>query len=133
MRIGRSIGVKWLVVAALAVAAPACVAAAAAGAGGALYVTSRGAESLVQGQPSQVAPRVTAAFAEFQIQQTGNSTENGGDKQEFKGTKGDLEVTVSLERKSPTTTNVEVTARKNLAEWDKDFAKQVLQKIVTSS
>lgn len=133
MRIGRSIGVKWLVVAALAAAAPACVAAAAAGAGGALYVTSRGAESLVQGQPSQVAPRVTAAFAEFQIQQTGNSTENGGDKQEFKGTKGDLEVTVSLERKSPTTTNVEVTARKNLAEWDKDFAKQVLQKIVTSS
>src|SRR5512140_3414209 len=93
MQIGRSIGVKWLVVAAVAAAAPACVAAAAAGAGGALYVTSRGAESLVQGQPSQVAPRVTAAFAEFQIQQTGSSTENGGDKQEFKGTKGDLEVT----------------------------------------
>lgn|SRR5690242_61830 len=133
MRIGNSTGMKWLVVAALAAAAPACVAAAAAGAGGALYVTSRGAESLVQGQPSQVAPRVTAAFSAFQIEQTGNSTENGGDKQEFKGTKGDLEVTVSLERKSPTTTNVEVTARKNLAEWDKDFAKQVLQKIVTSS
>ena len=133
MRIGRSTGMKWLVVAALAAAAPACVAAAAAGAGGALYVTSRGAESLVQGQPSQVAPRVAAAFSEFQIQQTRNSTENGGDKQEFKGTKGDLEVTVSLERKSPTTTNVEVTARKNLAEWDKDFAKQVLQRIVASS
>jgi hypothetical protein len=133
MRIGGSRGWQWLMVAALAAAAPACVAAAAAGAGGALYVTSRGAESLVQGQPSEVAPRVTAAFSEFQIQQTGNSTENGGDKQEFKGTKGDLEVTVTLERKSPTTTNVEVTARKNLAEWDKDFAKQVLQKIVTSS
>lgn len=133
MRIGGSTGMKWLVVATLSAAAPACVAAAAAGAGGALYVTSRGAESLVQGQPAQVAPRVTAAFSEFQIEQTGNSTENGGDKQEFKGTKGDLEVTVSLERKSPTTTNVEVTARKNLAEWDKDFAKQLLQKIVTSS
>ncbi|MGE5092793.1 MAG: hypothetical protein ACM3OH_11565 [Bacillota bacterium] len=133
MRIGGSRGWQWLAVAALAAGAPACVAAAAAGAGGALYVTSRGAESLVQGQPSEVAPRVTAAFSEFQIQQTGNSTENGGDKQEFKGTKGDLEVTVTLERKSPTTTNVEVTARKNLAEWDKDFAKQVLQKIVTTS
>ena len=130
MRIGGSRGWQWLAVAALAAGAAACVAAAAAGAGGALYVTSRGAESLVQGQPSEV---VTAAFSEFQIQQTGNSTENGGDKQEFKGTKGDLEVTVTLERKSPTTTNVEVTARKNLAEWDKDFAKQVLQKIVTTS
>ena len=133
MRIGGSRGWQWLAVAALAAGAPACVAAAAAGAGGALYVTSRGAESLVQGQPSEVAPRVMAAFSEFQIQQTGNSTENGGDKQEFKGTKGDLEVSVTLERKSPTTTNVEVTARKNLAEWDKDFAKQVLQKIVTTS
>ena len=125
-------GVHWLLVASLA-AAPGCVAAAAAGAGGALYVTSRGAASLVQGQPAAVAPKVTAAFSEFQIQQTGNSTENGGDKQEFKGTKGDLEVTVSLERKSPTTTNVEVTARKNLAEWDKDFARQILQRIVATS
>jgi hypothetical protein len=132
MRFGGSKRMQWLVLAALTAAVPACVAAAAAGAGGALYVTSRGAESLVQGQPSEVAPRVTAAFSEFQIQQTGNSTENGGDKLEFKGTKGDLEVTVTLERKSPTTTNVEVTARKNLAEWDKDFAKQVLQKIVTT-
>jgi hypothetical protein len=133
MRINGMKGLHWVLVASLAVAAPACVAAAAAGAGGALYVTTRGAESLVQGQPNDVAPKVTAAFSEFQIQQTGNSTENGGDKQEFKGTKGDLEVTVSLERKSPTTTNVEVTARKNLAEWDKDFAKQVLQRIVASS
>jgi hypothetical protein len=132
MGIGGFRGRQLLLALAVA-AAPGCVAAAAAGAGGALYVTSRGAESLVQGQPGDVAPKVTAAFSEFQIQQTGNSTENGGDKQEFKGTKGDLDVTVSLERKSPTTTNVEVTARKNLAEWDKDFAKQVLQKIVSSS
>ena len=131
-RIGGLKGMHWLLAASIA-AAPGCVAAAAAGAGGALYVTTRGAESLVQGQPTDVAPRVAAAFSQFQITQTGNSTENGGDKQEFKGTKGDLEVTVSLERKSPTTTNVEVTARKNLAEWDKDFAKQVLQRIVTSS
>ncbi len=132
MGIGSLRGRHLMLVLAVA-AAPGCVAAAAAGAGGALYVTSRGAASLVQGQPSDVAPKVTAAFSEFQIQQTGSSTDNGGDKQEFKGTKGDLDVTVSLERKSPTTTNVEVTARKNLAEWDKDFAKQVLQRIVSSS
>jgi hypothetical protein len=130
MRYGSVI--RW--VAALAVAAtPACVAAAAAGAGGAVYLTSRGAQSLVDGQPSDVAPRVAAAFSQNQIQQTGTSTDNGGDKQEFKGTKDDLDVTVSLERKSPTTTQVEVTARKNLAEWDKDFARQVLAAIVTKS
>ena len=130
MKIGGLRAARWVFVASLAGTAPACVAAAAAGAGGALYVTSRGAESLVQGQPSDVASRVATAFGDLQIQQTGNSTENGGDNLEYKGTKGDLEITVSLERKSPTTTNVEVTARKNLAEWDKDFAKQVLQRIV---
>ncbi len=132
MRIGVMNGRHLALALALAMAAPACVAAV-AGAGAAVYLTSRGAESLVDGQPSSVAPRVAAAFTELQVQQTGTSSENGGDKQEFKGTRGDLEITVTLERKSPTSTNVEVTARKNLAEWDKEFAKQMLQRIVSGS
>jgi hypothetical protein len=60
-------------------------------------------------------------------------SENGGDKQEFKGTKGDLDVTVTLERESPALTKVEVTARENLAEWDKEYAQRVLNKIVAKS
>jgi hypothetical protein len=35
-----------------------------------------------------------------------------------------------MEQKSEKSTRVEVTARKNLAEWDKDYAQQVLQRIV---
>ena len=58
-------------------------------------------------------------------------TEDGGDKREFKGTKGDLDITVSLQRQSPTTTKVEVSARENLAEWDKEYAQRILNKIVT--
>jgi hypothetical protein len=58
------------------------------------------------------------------------STENGGENRELKGKKGDLDVTIQLEQKSDKTTRVEVTARKNLAEWDKDYAQQVLQRIV---
>jgi hypothetical protein len=38
-----------------------------------------------------------------------------------------------MERQSPTTTKVEVSARKNLAEWDKDYAQQLLSKIVQKS
>ena len=109
---------------------PGCVAAVAAGAATGIYLTSRGAESLVQGSVNEVAQRTQAAFTSLTITPTGSSNDNGGDKREFKGKQGDLDVTVKLERKSPTTTQTEVTARKNLAKWDKDYAKAVLSKIV---
>ena len=118
--------------AALALVAPmtGCLAAAAAGAGAGIYLTSRGAESLVQGSVDNIAARARAVMGEMQITPDASSTENGGDKREFKGKKGDLDVTIQLERKDPKTTRVEVTARKNLAEWDKDYAQQVLSSIV---
>ena len=39
-------------------------------------------------------------------------------------------VTVDIERRSPSTTRVEVTARKNVAEWDKDLARRILDRFV---
>jgi hypothetical protein len=107
-----------------------CLAAAAAGAGAGIYLTTRGAESLVQGSVDDVAQRAQAVMNEEGIVPDASSTENGGDKREFKGKKGDLDVTIQLERKDPKTTRVEVTARKNLAEWDKDYAQKLVQKIV---
>jgi len=59
-----------------------------------------------------------------------SSTENGGNKRELKGKKGDLDVTIEMEQKTDKTTRVEVSARKNVAEWDKEYAQQVLQRIV---
>lgn len=110
--------------------APACVVAAAgAGAGAGVYLTSRGAESQVDNSIDRVAARTQAVFREMKIEETGSSTEHGGAEREFHGKKDDLEVTVKLERKGPGSTNVEVSARKNIAEWDKDFAKRVLAKI----
>jgi len=115
----------------LALSSSACVAAAAgAGAAGAIYLTSRGAESVVEGSVDDLAARAKAVMGEMQIVADAESTKEGGDKREFKGKKGDLDVTVKLERQSPTTTKVEVTAQKNLAEWDKDYAQQILQRIV---
>ena len=115
----------------LALASSSCVAAAAgAGAAGAIYLTSRGAESVVEGSVDDLAGRAKAVMGEMQIVADAESTKEGGDKREFKGKKGDLDVTVKLERQSPTTTKVEVTAQKNLAEWDKDYAQQILERIV---
>jgi hypothetical protein len=119
----------------LAVALPStgCLAAAAAGAAGGIYLTSRGAESVVVGSVDQIAGRAEAVMKELAIVKEGESTENQGDKQVLKGKKGDLDVTIDIDRESPTTAKVEVTARKNLAEWDKEFAKDVLNRIVQKS
>ena len=107
-----------------------CLAAAAAGAAGGIYLTSRGAESVVQGSVDQVAARAEAVMSEMGIVKEGESTEDQGDKQVLKGKKDDLDVTIEVRRESPTTAKVEVTARENVAEWDKDYAKEVLNRIV---
>jgi hypothetical protein len=124
---------RWLVALALVLPMTGCLAAAAAGAGAGIYLTSRGAESLVASQIDQVARNAQSVMSDEGIVPDASSTENSGDKRELKGKKGDLDVTVSMERKDPSTTQVEVTARKNLAEWDKDYAQQLLSKIVKKS
>jgi hypothetical protein len=108
-------------------------AAAAAGAGAGIYLTTRGAESMVEGSIDNVADRTRAVLSEEGIALDESNFEEGGDKREFKGKKGDLDVTVELERKGANTTRVEVSARENLAEWDKDYAQQLLSKIVAKN
>jgi hypothetical protein len=110
-----------------------CVAAAAAGAAGAIYATSRGVESVVKGSADNVAARTRAVYKEMGIVEDAASTEAAGTKRELKGKKDDLDVSVQMEQQDSTTTKVEVSARKNLAEWDKDYARQVLERIVKKS
>jgi hypothetical protein len=107
-----------------------CLVAAAAGAAGGVYATSRGAESVVEGSVDQIASRAEAVMGEMGIVKQGESTEDQGAKQVLKGTKDELDVTINIRRESPNTAKVEVTARKNLAEWDKDYAKEVVSRIV---
>jgi len=126
---------KWArlaLTAALLAPAGGCVAAAAgaAGAGSAIYLTSRGASSTVNGSVNDVAARTRSVLDGEGITITETKTESEGDERSFKGTKGDLDVSVDLKRETPTTTKTEVSARKNLAEWDKDYAKTLLNKIV---
>lgn len=124
---------KWLLAMALILPMTGCLAAAAAGAGAGIYLTSRGAESLVEGSVEELAGRARAVMNEEGIVPDASSTEDGGTKRELKGKKGDLDVTFELEEKSDKTTRVEVSARKNVAEWDKEYAQQLLQKLVEKS
>jgi len=112
------------------VGAGACVAAAAAGAAGAVYATTRGVESRVASPIDRVMSSSEAVMKDMGIVQDATSSDNGGAKRELKGKHGDLDVTVQMEQEDTATTKVEVYARKNLAEWDKDYARSVLDKII---
>ena len=115
----------------VAAAVPGCIAAAAAaGAGGAVYATTRGAEAMVEGPPDGRAARGRSVRERHPVTITDTSVEDGGDKQTWEGTAGELTVNVTAERESPTTTKLEVTARKNVADWDKEFAQRILRDIV---
>jgi hypothetical protein len=111
----------------------AAAAGAAAGAAGGVYLTSRGAQSLVDGSIDQVAERSQAVMKELEIVPGTSTSSDAGQKREFKGTKGDLDVTITLESRSSSTTHVEASARKNFAEWDKSFAQDVVSRIVKAS
>ena len=128
---GKTKWARLALTAALLAPAGGCVAAAAgAGAGSAIYLTSRGASSTVKGSVTDVAARTRSVLDGEGITITETKTESEGDERSFKGTKGDLDVSVDLKRDTPSTTKTEVSARKNLAEWDKDYAKVLLNKIV---
>jgi hypothetical protein len=131
MAIKTMASAKWALALALVLPTAGCVAAAAAaGAGAGIYLTTRGAESMVEGSIDDLSARTRAVLNEEGIVLDESSVEKGGDKREFKGKKGDLDVSVELERKDDKTTRVEVSARKNLAEWDKEYAQEVLSKII---
>lgn len=116
----------------VAAGAPGCLAAgaAAAGAGTGIYLTSRGAESVVDGSADDVEKRARAVFEAEGIPVTGSQIEDSGARRALKGTKGELEISVSMEQQSAQATKTEVSARKNIAVWDKDYAQQLLGKIV---
>ncbi len=123
-----------LVLGTLPLAVNACfLVAAGAGAAGAIAYTNRGATSVVNGSVDQVFDRAVAAFQQAGITATGRSTEDNGLLRKLVGTKGEYEVTAELSRTTDSTTKVEITARKNTVEFDKEMAKDVLNRIVAAN
>ena len=106
--------------------------AAGAGAAGAIAYTNRGATSVVAGTVDQAFGRAAAAFQQASITETGRSTEESGRQRKLIGTKGEYEVTAELNRSTDSTTKVEITARKSAVEYDKELAKDILNRILTT-
>jgi hypothetical protein len=121
----------WMATSAV-LAGCAAAAAGAAGAATGIYITSRGASGIVEGSVDDVARRTEQVFAEMGITVTGREieTENGRREIEIKGETADLDVKADIESETATSSRIHVEARKSAVEWDQDFAKAVVERIV---
>ena len=129
---GRNICWPALVYAVMSLSLGGCfLVAAGAGAGAAVAYTGRGAKSTVDGSVDQTFDRAVGAFQQLSITETGRNTQESGAKRQLVGnTTSGLTVTVDMERKTSTTTDVEVIAKKNAVDYDKDFANNVMSRII---
>lgn len=108
-----------------------CVAAAAAGAGAGagIYLTSQGASGMVNTSAAAAAARVPGVLQELGVTVTGHSVQNSGAEHEWTGTRGEEEIHVQVKAQSNGTSEVSASAKKNMAEWDKDFARTIVSRI----
>lgn len=122
---------RYSLLGAVALSSGCLLAAAGAGAGGAVYVTARGVESVVAAPVTRTADAAHQAFGALNITESRTVTEQegGAEKRTLQGTNSDREVSVSLKSEG-TGTHVEVVVKKTSVTWDKDFAREVLRKIV---
>jgi len=125
-----------LFVSLLPLGASACVVAAAgAGAGGGIYLTSRGVESVVAQPLAAVSEATERAFEALEIRRTGVEIDDEDDRRVYRGEPidGGPDVTVTLETEDSGSVKVEVTARRGPVTWDKDYARTVLERIVSEA
>jgi len=101
----------------------------AAAAGSGVYVTSRGAEAIVQGGVGEIASTTRQAFANLSIEHRGHKESDDGQDREVFGRTEDAEVTVDLDRRTENATKVEVRVKKSAVTWDKDMARRILEEI----
>jgi Protein of unknown function (DUF3568) len=104
--------------------------AAGAGAGAAVAYTNRGATANIEGNVNSVFDRAVRAFGTLSIAETGRATEDSGNTRRLVGKMGEHEVTVEVQRQSDNVSAVEVTAKKNVVDYDKEIAKKVLDTMV---
>ena len=123
----RKLAGAAIAAAAFAMGGCAVAAGAAAGGGAVAYVQSASQESALEGGIDQASAWTMAAYRDLGIAVTENDSKDGGRKRELEGKAGNGEtVHASLVAQDNGMTNVQVTAKKNKVEYDKDYARTVL-------
>lgn len=133
--IPRRFTLRALALIALLISLPGCIAALAAGAGaaGAIAYSERGVSSKMAGSVDQTIARSQAVFSEMRISTTGQDGSPGSNERELKGRVGDLEITVDVKRENERLVAVEVFAQRSTVDWDRDYARRVLEAIIARS
>jgi hypothetical protein len=113
------------------VLATGCLVAAAAGAGAAIHLSDRGAESLVTASVDQAYAAAQRVFKDMNITEGKSSSERDGDVEtrQLEGSTTDRDITVTIKSEGEGA-HVEVVARTSAVTWDKDLARQILERIV---
>ncbi len=108
-----------------------CLAAAGAGLGAGIYLSDRGAESLVATPIDRAMAAAQQTFREMGISEEKITSEQTGSSEErqLNGKRGDKNIQVTL-RTEGEGTRVEVVASEDMVVWDKGLAKEVLEGIV---
>jgi hypothetical protein len=128
----RTAGQLGVMVLVLAFVTSACAAAvgAAAGAAAAIAYDDRNASTEIGASVSEVASASEAVFGEMGIEVTNRSAATDGSEAQIRGRAEGLTYRVDIDRASPTTTRVVVTAREGELGYRPSRAGQVLQRII---
>ena len=105
------------------------LAAAGAGVGGAVYVSDRGAESVIQTSGEHAADATERAFKDYEVTRTQYRLKDEDDTRQIKGKTADerLDVTVTIEPEGDGFSKVKITASTSAVTWDRDFARALLE------
>ena len=106
-----------------------CLLAAAAGAGGAIHFSGHTAEAIVDRSVDDMSSAAESVLASEGVAISASHNEDSGATRTYEGKKGDLDITVTIER-SGGGAKVRVSAQRNTASWDDDYAKALLAKII---
>jgi hypothetical protein len=104
-----------------------------AGTAGAVAYTDRGAKGEVKGNLGDIDDHTRSTFKQMGIALTGSAMRYSGDEQDLTGKYGGTDVAVQMTKSTPDVTHVEVIARQSTLSWNKDYAKEILNKIVAES
>lgn len=106
-----------------------CLVAAAAGAGGAIVFSGHTAEAIVDRSVDEMAGVAEQVMEAEGIRVTDTRSQDSGRRLRYEGTKGELDVTVTIQR-DEAGTKIGVEAQRGTASWDDDYARSLLAKII---
>lgn len=130
MRFVRSVALLTLLPA-LSGCVAAALGAAGAGVAAGVYLRDRSAIALVEGPLSAVDARTLGVLRALRVEVTETRSAADGTRKEYRGRTAELDVSVELEARGGAT-QVTATARRSAVEWDREYARTLVQRIVES-